>query len=1186
MPAQAQQQQPDQAQVNMPQLPPTKVVRYSQTSFAGGEYSPICDARTDLDRYKIGLETCRNAIIHPTGGVSNRAGFRMIAPTKTQNLPSRMVKFIFNTSEVFFLEFGNYYIRFYTARSQVQATNVAAYSSGTLYLPGAFVTYNSITYYCIQSGTNQEPDISPTFWVAQTAYEIPTPYAQVDINNLRFEESADFIYITHNNYPQMILERISNANWSLVSYLNQVIDGPFLAENTDTSLNLTTNAPNGTGVLLTASANAWAADTQYNVGDYVQQSGNEYQCLVPHVSAATLLSSALSALAAANNNANGGTIAWNASTYQASYNVGGLPPPGAANTEYLAFTNFGFNLPSTATILGVIVTVNNQGTYYNAQTQRGQPPDIFPQVTDSSIKLIKAGTPGGTDHSAGAAWGQSYFPGFGATPIPQTVTYGNSGDLWGETLAYSDVNNTGFGVAIAANMLNGGGAPNSPAVAQINSVTIQIYYSTGTFASDLAAGYWQEVAVNIFNVGHIGALWRKTDYIQAQSVVLSASGAAISGSISCFTSWLLISNGTWTGNFQLEMSEDGGATWTVLQYFTGDSNFNVDTSNTENVTNHLVPFLLRINVTALSAGSIEVTLSSLAYYNDGFLRITGYNSPTQVVCDVLQNTTTTASFTWAEGAWSTYRGYPSRSRFYQDRLGFFGSPNNPTTNWFTVDGDYISFLVSNPSEDSDGITEDLNAREQNIINGVVAFQALLVLTSQASWAIQPISGSALTPETVDIGVEDYNGSDGPEPVVIGNEAIFAQFQGHVIRSIVYEFAYSAFTSKEINIMARHLLEDWTVIDMCYQQNPDNIIWFLRSDGQLLGLTYLKEQDVVAWHHHDTNGTFESIAAAPGIGYTEVWATVNRPNGRFVEVMEDRLTEDVRQAFFVDNGVSNTPTIFKVGAVSQTNPIQVTVPQHALVTGNIVEFDSVVGLTQQGAQPTLSILNGQQYKITWVDVNNFTIQDAASGQPINGIGLTPYVSGGNCIQCFTTFALPRSYNGQLCSILGDGFVFPKQVISGSQVTLPRPCAWINVGFQYISDVETLPVELSFWFNPPPPMTTQGRPVKIGGVTFSFVDSRGGWVGTSEYDSYGNVKLKESFFPIQTTPNGVQQLLTGDFRVALGGGWETGARVFFRQYDPLPFTIVRIIPEVIVGGVTCLAQKSTNPSASGVGTITNQ
>ena len=623
-------QQPPETQANggtLPQLPPTKVVRYLQSSFMGGEYSPICAARTDLERYKIGLETCRNSIIHPSGGVSNRPGFRMIAPYKIAGMPPRIVKFIFSTSQVFYIEVGNYYMRFYTNRAQVQATGVSAYNGGTSYVVGNFVTYGGNTYYCIQNGTGQQPDISPLYWVVQTAYEIPTPNAQADINNLRFEESADFVYITHQNYPQMILERLGNANWSLVSYLDQVIDGPFLDENTDITITLTTNVT--------------------------------------------------------------------------------------------ALAGTGFMYSSKA----------------------------------------------------------------------------------------------------------------------------------------------------LFNAQHVGALWRKTDYIQGQSTAHTETGTGNSSSISCFTSWLLTTNGTWTGTVTLQMSEDGGSTWTQLQQWISSSNFNVQASNTESVSNHIVPFLLRA-ACVITSGSVQVNLSSLPYYQDGFVKITAYTSSTQVSIEVLQALgSTAATFTWAEGAWSPYRGYPGRARFYQDRLAFAGSPNDPDTTWLTTSGDYISFLVNNPLTDSDGISVQLTSRQLNAINGMVAFQTLLVLTSSASWGIQPISGAALTPSTVDQSIQDYNGSDGPEPVVVGNEAIFAQFQGKVIRSIVYQFAYSAFTSSELNVFARHLLEDWSVIDMCYQQNPDNIIWFLRSDGQLLGLTYLKEQEVVAWHHHDTNGVFNSIAAAPGVSYT-------------------------------------------------------------------------------------------------------------------------------------------------------------------------------------------------------------------------------------------------------------------------------------------------------------------------------
>ena len=165
-------------------------------------------------------------------------------------MPPRIVKFIFSVSQVYYIEVGNYYMRFYTQRAQIQATGVSAYNGGTAYVIGNFVTYlgcNLLLYSKWYIWYICHLRSSSTYWVAQTAYEIPTPYAQADLNNLSFEESADFVYISHQNYPQMILERLGNANWSLVSYLDQVIDGPFMDENTDITSTLTTNVTTGNG---------------------------------------------------------------------------------------------------------------------------------------------------------------------------------------------------------------------------------------------------------------------------------------------------------------------------------------------------------------------------------------------------------------------------------------------------------------------------------------------------------------------------------------------------------------------------------------------------------------------------------------------------------------------------------------------------------------------------------------------------------------------------------------------------------------------------------------------------------------------------------------------------------------------------------------------------------------------------
>lgn len=891
------------------------IARHLQPSFAGGEYSPEVAARVDIDRYRIGLRTCRNFVVHPHGGASNRGGLRMIAKTKYQNKKSRMVKFIFSTTQAYQLEVGEGYIRFYKNRAQIQASGVAAYNGGTAYVVGNFVTYLGVTYYCIQSGTGHTPNSSPTYWTAQTIYEVPTPYTEADLPLLRFEESADVIYIMHPSYQQRTLTRMGDASWDLELYSSS--DGPFLDENTDVSSTLACSAL--TGTITMAAANA------------------------------------------------------------------------------------------------------------------------------------------------------------------------------------------------------------------------------------------------IFTTGQVGGLWKVTHYVPAQIASVSLSGTGQSASIGCFTTWRIITHGTWTGKFQIEKSTDGGATWTALREFSAAGDFNANTSGTEDISTNLTPFLVRLNVTALSSGTINADLSTDPYYQDGIVRIASFVDTKHVTATVLQSIASTAStFTWAEGAWSNYRGWPTVARFFQDRLVFAGSSNNPDTDWMTQTGNYVSFRRNTIQLlDTDGITTNLTTRQLNAINGLLAFKRLLVLTSSASWSIGPVSGAALTPTSIDQEVEEYKGSEGIEPVVIGNEAIFIQTHAKIVRSIVFQLAYNGFTGNEINIFSRHMFKDYPALQMAYQENPDSIVWFLRSDGKLVALTYMKEQDVVAWHRHDTNGTIESISVIPGNGYDELWVTVNRPNGRFVEVMEDRIINDVRKSFFVDNGISIADTPLTISGATQSNPVVLTITGHGLSNGDIIAISDVAGMTD---------INGNQYKVAGVTTNTVQLTDAVDGSNIDGTEFDAYVSGGYARKCFNTFTGLDYLNGMTVSILGDGFVFPQQVVSGGTITLNRYCALVNIGLQYLPDFETLTPELSVYETPPPSGTMQGRKIKIGGVVFNFANSRGGWLGPAEFDQYGKLALKEGFIPRRKNFDGTLGLYTGFKRQALGGSYDTGGHVFFRQYDPLPVTILSVIPEIAVGGIT--------------------
>jgi hypothetical protein len=100
--------------------------------------------------------------------------------------------------------------------------------------------------------------------------------------------------------------------------------------------------------------------------------------------------------------------------------------------------------------------------------------------------------------------------------------------------------------------------------------------------------------------------------------------------------------------------------------------------------------------------------------------------------------------------------------------------------------------------------------------------------------------------------------------------------------------------------------------MAYQREPQSIVWCVRDDGVLLGLTYLKEQEVWAWHRHDTQGEFESIACITGSTRNELWAVVKRTvNGatvRYVERLSESIpTSDVEDQTHLDSYLTYSGT---------------------------------------------------------------------------------------------------------------------------------------------------------------------------------------------------------------------------------------------------------------------------------------
>ncbi len=417
-----------------------------------------------------------------------------------------------------------------------------------------------------------------------------------------------------------------------------------------------------------------------------------------------------------------------------------------------------------------------------------------------------------------------------------------------------------------------------------------------------------------FDPLQVGALFKLTHYVGGPAVSVSFGSAITSSSIKCFTTWRLITHGTWTGKLRIEKSSDGGSSWTTLRSFSSADDSNFDTSGTESIDTNPVPFLVRLNMFSYTSGTCTADLTSDPFYQDGIVKATAYVSPTALTVTVINEVASTGNTTtWAEGSFSNYRGWPSVSRFFQDRLCYANTLSEPQTIWMTATGDYYSFIRHSTLLDTDGITINLPSRQVNEINGLLAFKKLIVFTASSIWSVGPLSTSALTPTSVQTEIEEYHGSSGLNPAVVGDESIYTEFGGELIRNIGYQLQVDGFTGSEANILATHLFQGFTIAKMAYQRNPNNVIWCLRSDGVLLSLTYNQEQQVVAWAHHDTNGTIESICVIPGDNGDELWASIHRTNGRYIERMIGRKQFNLTGHIFMDSYITQANSTLVVTA---------------------------------------------------------------------------------------------------------------------------------------------------------------------------------------------------------------------------------------------------------------------------------
>jgi hypothetical protein len=907
-------------------------VNFISPTFAAGELTPQMYARVDLAKYHAGLKLCRNFFILPQGGAANRAGTMFVG--RCWNSSSSVTGVVF----------------------------CGIYSATTTYAGGDGVSYNGTLYAANQTVTGVLPT-NATYW---------TPFPTGAVN-----PATGFPYATHLIPFQFNLVQTYVLEFGH-QYMRVIMNGGYVLEPTFSITSITNASP---GVLTVTDHGYATGDQVFIAGTATQLDstpGRQYLVNVINANSFSLYDLDYNPI--------------NTTNYSVYYN--GLGTVARVFTMPTPYNGADVQLVKWAQSNDTITLCHPN--YPPADLTRTQhwiwnytPISFAPTMT----------TPGTPSVTAGATTSTQFKYSYVVTAItnspPDESFPSAAGNVTGSQLN----SNTGVFNTISWTAVPGAAMYRiykaNPLASSMSYPTGMMYGYIGTATGttfvdvEIAPDFTQSppLGMNPFAMGEITAVSVTnggTGYDAAHTTLIvtdiTGSGAVLTPTISggVITGVTVTNGGKDYTAPSITPSGGSGATATLNVQSIPPAGQEV----TVNVTNGGGGYVSgQVSVTAasgsgctfkaiVSSGAItEITVSGAG---------TGYSQG--------ESLTITATYGGSAATFSatvTPEGnYPACCCYFQQRKVFAGGNANPQTVWMTKPADFKNMDISSPSQSSDAITATIASNQVNAIKWMVPMNDLVIMTSGGTHRI--IGGAiyspvAVTPTNIVIVPQSYIGCADLPPIVVNYDILYVQAKGSIVRDLAYNFFANVYTGNDMSVLSNHLffghnMERWT-----YAEQPFYQIWTVRDDGVLLSFTYLKEQDVYAWAHHDSMGNsgtdiFLSVASipeqqVPGINVDSVYLVVQRiipginrgQPVQYVERMDDRnfLTggvSDVTKAWFLDCALQYSgPPTNTISGLDHLNGATVSVLADGSVLPNVPVSGGSITLPANASTVTAGLI---------------------------------------------------------------------------------------------------------------------------------------------------------------------------------------------------------------------------------------
>ena len=411
-----------------------------------------------------------------------------------------------------------------------------------------------------------------------------------------------------------------------------------------------------------------------------------------------------------------------------------------------------------------------------------------------------------------------------------------------------------------------------------------------------------------FTPGMVNSHIKLTQQAENQSERIEIQASSITEetkSIRVGKTWKITTHGTWKGKVTVYHSDDN-KTWQEYRSYKSNNDQNFTESGT--VTTPTWMKAIAVTDADNGSGKLTVDFSRNPYSNDGAAKITEVISPTEVKVSVVTDfANTDKTQVYALSSWNDDSGYPKMACFFQDRLVLAATKKEPYSIWMSRTGDYPNFgieKVDGGVTDDSAIKADLITRNGFEILHLVPAKDLVILTTGNEWIIE--GSSVITPAKINPRPQTMRGSNTCPPQHIGNRIVHVQRSGKTVRDLGYQYDADNYNGDDLTLLATHLTEGHKLVSSAYIQEPNSTLYYVRDDGALLSLAFIKEQNVFAWSHHTTDGKYKKVTSIPNGASDVLYVTVERDGKIYIE----RFNPDIEAAVYMDSYVTGSGSSIK------------------------------------------------------------------------------------------------------------------------------------------------------------------------------------------------------------------------------------------------------------------------------------